>query len=163
MSVHLRVRGIDTERARALQRGAVDAHGQPALRRKAEGLANPCRHCLELIAEGDDKLVLAYRPFDTLQPYAEVGPIFLHDAPCARYESDLLPGWFAFLEPAMLRGYGPDHWIRYETGHVIPGGDLDGACRQILSDPSIQYVDIRSKYGCFQCRVEREGNAPITP
>jgi Protein of unknown function (DUF1203) len=37
---------------------------------------------LNLIAEGDTKLVLAYRPFDHTQPYAETGPIFPHAAGC---------------------------------------------------------------------------------
>ena len=51
--------------------GAADANGQPALTRIAEGAANPCRHCLGLIAEGEEKLVLAYRPFSAAQPYAD--------------------------------------------------------------------------------------------
>jgi hypothetical protein len=118
-------------------------------------LANPCRHCLGLIAEGDRKLVLAYRPFDALQPYAETGPIFLHKDPCARCESDVLPAWFDYLDPAIVRGYGEDHWIRYDTGDVVPGRELTAACRAILSDATVAYVHIRSKYNCFQCLVDR--------
>jgi hypothetical protein len=135
--------------------GGLDANGQPALRRIAEGAANPCRHCLERIAAGDEKLVLAYRPFDRVQPYAEVGPIFLHAQACRRYVSDALPAWLAFLRSAIIRGYGNDDWIRYETGDVIPGNELATACHRILSDASIAYVHIRSKYNCFQCRVDR--------
>jgi hypothetical protein len=139
----------------ALRGGAPDANGQRALRRVAEGVANPCRHCLGLIAEGDEKLVLAYRPFDAPQPYAEVGPIFLHAAPCTRYESERVPGWFPFLDPAIVRGYAPDHWIRYDTGQVVPGPSVEAACATILADPSVAYVHVRSKFNCFQCRVDR--------
>jgi hypothetical protein len=110
---------------------------------------------LGLIAEGDQKLVLAYRPFGRLQPYAEVGPIFLHAEACERYESDQLPAWFTYLQPAIIRGYGQDDWIRYETGNVVPGGELAGMCEEILSNPEVAYVHIRSKYNCFQCRVDR--------
>lgn len=74
-----------------------------------------------MIAEGDEKLVLAYRPFGHLQPYAEVGPIFLHAGNCARYASEELPAWFAFLQPALVRGYGADDWIRYASADVVPG------------------------------------------
>lgn len=151
----LSVRGIPSEEVDQLRRGGPDANGQPALLRVAEGLANPCRHCLGLIAEGDQKLVLAYRPFDALQPYAETGPIFLHAESCERCESDAMPAWFDFLEPAIVRGYGEDHWIRYDTGDVVPGRELTTACQAILGDATIAYVHIRSKYNCFQCRVDR--------
>jgi hypothetical protein len=151
----LRVRGISSDDVGRVRRGGPDANGQPALVRVAAGLANPCRHCLGLIAEGDTKLVLAYRPFAALQPYAETGPIFLHQGECLRYESDALPDWFVFLDPAIVRGYGEDDWIRYETGDVVAGGELAAACRSILGDTTIAYVHIRSKYNCFQCRVDR--------
>ena len=153
--MELVVRGIDSEEAARIRRGGADANGQPALSRIAEGVANPCRHCLGLIAEGERKLVLAHRPFPALQPYAETGPIFLHERACERYASDRLPGWFAFMDPAIVCGYGGDDWIRYETGEVVPGAALDAACRRILADASIAYVHIRSKFNCFQCRVDR--------
>ena len=152
----LRVRGIPTEECERIRRGGVDANGQPALVRVATGAANPCRHCLGLIAEGSEKLVLAHRPFDTVQPYSETGPIFLHAAPCERYESDTLPSWFDRLDPAIVRGYGTDNWIRYDTGNVVRGADIPQACEKILADLTVAYVHVRSKYNCFQCRVDRE-------
>lgn len=85
------VRGIETSYVDAIRNGGGDAHGQAAIVQLARGVANPCRHCLGLIAEGEQKLVFAYRPFPRLQPYAETGPIFLHEKACRRYESDKLP------------------------------------------------------------------------
>lgn len=149
------VRGIETGYVNAIRHGGSDANGQPALRTVAQGTSNPCRHCLGLIAEGDQMLVLAHRPFDRLQPYAESGPIFLHAAGCERYESDSLPAWFAHLQPAIIRGYDQGDWIRYETGNVVPGSELPGLCEEILSNPDVAYAHIRSKYNCFQCRVDR--------
>lgn len=157
--VALRVCGISSAEARHIWQGGQDANGQLPVQRPAEGLANPCRHCLNLITPGETKLVLAYRPFAALQPYAETGPIFLHQQPCERYEHAALPVWFAYLEPALVRGYGSDDWIRYDTGQVVPGNTLSAVCQQILSDPSVAYVHIRSKFNCFQCRVERASAA----
>ena len=151
----LRISGISTDRCEHIWRGGLDANGQPAVVRAAEGFANPCRYCLELIAEGTAKLILAYRPFDTVHPYAETGPIFLHVQPCSRYESDTLPPWFDHLDPAIVRGYGEDDWIRYETGNVVRGKDITRACETILDDLTVAYVHVRSKYNCFQCRVDR--------
>ena len=154
--MNLHVRGISTAEFDRIRGGGLDANDQPALVRVAEGVANPCRHCLGLIAEGAAKLVLAYRPFERLQPYAEVGPIFLHQAACARYDRDTLPAWFDFLDPAIVRGYDTADWIRYDTGDVVRGPELESACESILTDPTVAYVHIRSKFNCFQCRVDRD-------
>ncbi|HVN38398.1 MAG TPA: DUF1203 domain-containing protein [Myxococcota bacterium] len=149
------VRGIPTDAVLRIRRGGPDANGQPALRRIAEGVANPCRHCLGLIAEGDENLLAAGRPFPALQPYAETGLIFLHARECARYEGDAPPGWFAFLDPALVRGHSEDDWIRYDTGCVVAGPEIAETCARILADPTVAYVHVRSKYNCFQCRVDR--------
>jgi Protein of unknown function (DUF1203) len=79
----------------------------------------------------------------------------LHKAPCTRYTADRLPAWLAYMTPALVRGYGQDDWIRYETGQVVSGTDLTEACQQILQNPEVAYVHIRSKFNCFQCRVDR--------
>jgi hypothetical protein len=150
-----RIQGIPTTEVEHIRNGGPDANGQRAIVRVAEGLANPCRHCLELIADGDDKLVLAYRPFDRPQPYAEVGPIFLHRASCTRYDADTVPAWFDFMDPAIVRGYDGDDWIRYDTGDVVSGAEIAARCRTILADETVAYVHVRSKYNCFQCRVDR--------
>ena len=153
--MRLAIRGLPSAEVGRIREGGGDANGQPALMRRAEGAANPCRHCLGLIASGEEKLVLAYRPFAAVQPYAEIGPIFLHKAACTRYESESLPAWFAFMDPAIIRGYGEDDWIRYDTGSVVPGRALAETSRSILADPTVAYVHIRSKFNCFQCRVDR--------
>jgi hypothetical protein len=151
----LLIRGLPTAHFHHLLAGGPDANGQAPLRRPAVGLANPCRHCLQLIAPGEDKLVLNYRPFDELQPYAESGPIFLHARECTRYESRHLPDWFAHLNPALVRGYDAQHWIAYDTAAVLPGAELAAACQAILARPGIAYAHVRSRFNCFQCRVER--------
>lgn len=151
----LAVRGIDTAYVDSIRTGGADANGQPALSRQAVGLANPGRHCLQLIAEGDDKLVLAHRPFASLQPHAALGPIFLHQHGCQRYEAERLPGWFVPLQPALFRGCDTHDEIRCETGDVVEGRDLLAACERILGQADVAYVHIRSRFNCFQCRVER--------
>lgn len=153
--MELRVRGIPTDQVERIRSGAPDANGHVALVRVAEGPANPCRHCLGLIEEGRNKLVLSYRPFAEPQPYAETGPIFLHEKDCPHYDSAELPLWFEWMDPAVVRGYGSDDWIRYETGTVVAGRDIAATCRSILADESVAYVHVRSKFNCFQCRVDR--------
>ena len=60
-----------------------------------------------------------------------------------------------FLEPSIVRGYDRDDWIRYDTGHVVPGSEIGATAEEILHDDTVAYVHVRSKYNCFQCRVDR--------
>ncbi len=150
----MRVRGLESEVVAAWRGGAPDANGKPPLVRVSTG-ADPCRHCLQLIAPGQEKLVLSHRPFPCDQPYAERGPIFVHRSECERYDAARFPDWFGALDPAMIRGYDADDWIRYDTGDVVPAPELEASVEKVLTDPSIGYVHVRSKFGCFQCRVDR--------
>lgn len=54
-----------------------------------------------------------------------------------------------------MRGCDAQDWIVHETGAVVPGQDLETACRSILARPGVAYVHVRSKFNCFQCRVDR--------
>jgi hypothetical protein len=152
----LRVRGITTQASTKFQNFEPDANNQRPVEMISDGKSNPCRHCLGLIAKGDAMLLLAYRPFNDLQAYAETGPIFLHKNSCERYDSDTMPAWFEHFDPAIIRGYNEHHYIRYDTGKAVSGRELATACRDILSDASVAYVHIRSKFNCFQCRVDRD-------
>ncbi|WP_225029475.1 DUF1203 domain-containing protein [Xinfangfangia pollutisoli] len=150
---------IATETVRAWQAGAPDANGQPPERQIAQGGGNPCRHCLRMIPEGAPMLVLAHRPFATLQPYAELGPIFLCAAPCiagggAGGGADL-PEMLASPD-YIVRGYGPDERIVYGTGGVVPTAGIAARAEELLADPRVAFVHIRSaRNNCFQCRVDR--------
>ena len=80
----IRFVALESKLVGGLRDGHPDANGQPPERREAPVEGYPCRHCLGPIAAGEPFLVLAHRPFPALQPYAEVGPIFLHAEACPR-------------------------------------------------------------------------------
>ena len=147
---------LPTDSVRAVQAGRPDANGQPAERIISDGDGNPCRHCLTEIAAGLPMLVLAWRPFPALQPYAELGPIFLHAEPCARWAGEGVPPMFLEWERLLIRGYGPDDRIVYGTGRVVATGELAAAARELLSQPELAYLHARSaSNNCYQCRIER--------
>ena len=104
---------------------------------------------------GEPKLVLSLSAVRRAAAHAETGPIF-HQTECARYDSNALPQWFAFMDHAAIRGYGADGWIRYETGRIVRGIELTKAVSEILENENVAFVHIRSKFGySFQCRVDR--------
>lgn len=153
----IRILAMPTVLARAYQCGAPDAYGFPPERKLSDGSGVPCRHCLQQVAAGEEYLVLAYRPFPELQPYAETGPIFLHARECQRApEDDVLPAMFRATPDYILRGYGRDDRIVYGTGGVVPTHDICARAHELLQREEVAYVHMRSaRNNCYQLRIER--------
>ncbi len=153
----VKFQALPTDHVRKLQAGGLDANGLVAETKISDGQGNPCRHCLTEVGEGKAMLVLAYRPFPALQPYAEVGPIVLCADQCERHpDSDVLPVMFRNRERILLRGYTSDDRIRYGTGQVIGTMAVEQVAERILANSEIAYVHMRSaSNNCYQCRIER--------
>jgi hypothetical protein len=108
-----------------------------------------------MIPKGAGMLVLAHRPFGALQPYAETGPIFLWAEACAAGGGVDVPEILASPD-YILRGYGADERIVYGTGGVVPTGRIAERAAELLADPRVEFVHVRSaRNNCFQLRVER--------
>lgn len=148
---------METKDARALQAGAADANGMAPERHISDGDGVPCRHCLRNVEKGAPYLVLAWRPFPAPQPYAEVGPIFLHAEPCERAPlAETLPEFFRASPDWIVRGYGLNNRIVYGTGSVVKSPEVNGRAQAIFEDPQVAYLHMRSaRNNCFQCRIER--------
>jgi hypothetical protein len=153
----LRYIALPTDSVRSLQSGGQDAYGMAPECRISDGEGVPCRHCLKTVPAGKEYLILAYRPFPELQPYAETGPIFLCAEPCERAEeTDVIPAMFRSTPDYMLRGYGSDDRIVYGSGAVVPTHMICGKSYELLQRPEIAYVHMRSaRNNCYQCRIER--------
>lgn len=151
----MRFAPIPTDIARAYQAGGPDANGQTPERKLSDGGGNPCRHCLKMIPQGAEMLVLAHRPFPALQPYAELGPVFLCAEACAAGGGEGLPEVLASSD-YIVRGYGPDDRIVYGTGAVVPTGRIVEEAAARLADPRVAYVHVRSaRNNCYQVRIDR--------
>jgi hypothetical protein len=150
----LRFTPIPTDIVRAYQAGGPDANGQAPERKISDGGGNPCRHCLKPIPEGAGMLVLAHRPFPALQPYAELGPIFLCAEECAAGGGAELPEILS--SPSyIVRGYGADDRIIYGTGDVVPTARIPAEAEARLADPRVAYVHVRSaRNNCYQLRID---------
>lgn len=156
----MRYVAIPTDVVRAYQAGGLDANGQVPERKVSDGGGNPCRHCLKMIPEGAEMLVLAHRPFPGLQPYAEVGPIFLCAEPCVAGGGDAVAGGArpdVLASPDyIVRGYGADDRIVYGTGGVIATEAIPDRAGELLDDTRVAYVHVRSaRNNCYQVRIDR--------
>lgn len=158
----LRYIALPTAVAEAYRGGAPDANGQAPERHISDGDGVPCRHCLTDVAKGEPYLILAYRPFPALQPYAETGPIFLHAERCQRHPvSNMAPDFFLKRKHMLLKGYGTTDRIVYGTGTIVPAPELDAGAAAILTRDDVAYVHVRSALNnCYWCRIEHGENQP---
>ena len=152
---------MPTADAEHLRNGGTDAYGRVPETKVSDGPGYPCRHCLRNIDAGDDVLVVAYRPFPELQPYAETGPIFLHKKDCRRYAAEeILPPMLSSTD-YIVRGYGPDDRIVYGSGAVTPTDRIALRAEELLAREDIAYVHVRSaRNNCYQCRIDKV-EAPV--
>ena len=149
--------GMPTALADAYRAGALDANGQAPERKISDGEGVPCRHCLGYVQKGEPYLVLAYRPFPTLQPYAETGPIFLHAEACLAYSpAQGRPQRLSGSSEVILRGYGADDRIVYGTGIVVPPSEVETKAEAIFAHDGVAYVHVRSATNnCYALRIDR--------
>lgn len=147
---------ISTTDADQIWNGGLDAYGNDPEPKVAIEDGLPCRHCLENLTIGTPYFVMSYKPFQSRQPYAETGPIFLHAEPCERAaETDALP---AILDSAqyIVRGYCAEERIVYGSGGVVAIVDVPARIEQLFADDGIAFIHIRSAANnCFACRVDR--------
>ena len=156
--MRIRFEAMPTDTARAYQAGGLDAYGRPPERRTADSQFRvPCRHCLSDVAPGEEYLILAYRPFTTLQPYTETGPIFLHARACERHAvTEDLPDYLRRSTQMIVRGYSADERIVYGTGAVVATDRIADTASSLLAREDVAFVHVRSATNnCFQCRIDR--------
>lgn len=152
----IRFTPMPTDHARAFRSGSRDSYGLPPEHCVSPGEGYPCRHCLAPIKRGERYLTIAYRPFPSLQPYAETGPLFIHAEECTAYDKgDTLPPMLTHPD-YIVRGYGYDDRIVYGTGAVTETALITTRARELLERTEIAYVHVRSaRNNCFQCRIDR--------
>lgn len=150
----IRFTAMPSHQAADYREGGLDAYGLAPEHRISPG-GYPCRHCLGDIAQGEAYLTLAYRPFPSLQPYAETGPIFLHAQACPGYAAeDGLPPMLTSPD-YIVRGYGTDDRIVYGSGGVIATAAITARADALFRDPEIAYLHVRSaRNNCYQCRID---------
>ena len=145
---------LPTEAVAAIRASGVDSYGNPVERHHAPGGTWPCRHCLGQTS--DDYLILAHRPFDSVNPYAETGPIFLGAEECARHIESAETPRALRSSFYIVRAYTAEERILYGSGKVTPTGEIADYAQSLLADPEVAFVDVRSAANnCYQCRIKR--------
>ena len=150
-----RVVAIPTEVAEHVRRtGKSPNYGFPAHREVAAGRA-PCRHCLQLIRQNQEELLLfTYDPFRELGQPPLPGPVYIHAEKCLRHpDGDAIPEAY-HGRLLTLEGFGTDRALLKEIR--VSGGEEQKVAEELFNDSGVHYVNVRStEAGCFLFRLER--------
>lgn len=152
------IKGLPTEEVRRLQNGGPDANGDIPEIEISDGDGLQCRHCLTIIGKGEECIVFSHKPFNSTQPYAERGPIYLHKHQCEQYvPNGALPESLSASAQFMVRGYNSDERIIYGTGRIVPTDQVQSYASELFEDENVDFVHVRSaSNNCYQARIERE-------
>ena len=114
----------------------------------------PCRHCLSDAIPGEGLVLASHSPFDQPGPYREVGPVFVHAEPCARYGDERVAPEQLRRRLLALRGY--DFRQRIVAADVVQGSDFEPLLARLFERSDVDYVHVRfARTGCYACRIER--------
>jgi hypothetical protein len=119
-----------------------------------DGAPHQCRCCLDLSAPDEGVILLSHRPFASAQPYAEVGPIFIHERDCSPYaDPHRYPPEFP-RDAVVLRAY--DVADRIVGAQVVGDRAVESVIEGLFDSEETAYLHARNVgYGCFMFRVDR--------
>jgi hypothetical protein len=125
-----------------------------ALTVRRDSSRHQCRACLRLTEPEEGFILLSHSPFGSDQPYAEVGPIFIHEKECRPYEkADAYPEEFP-RNAVVLRAYNGRDEI--EDAAFVGSRPAEDVIAALLENPRVAYLHARnSTYGCFMFRIDR--------
>ena len=112
----------------------------------------PCRHCLRWAEPGESMILFPYQSIAAGQPYAESGPIFVHQEACERYANvETLPA--AFRRGRVVRAYNAQNEI---VAGEVPDADPEPVIDAMLAQAQIAFLHLRSlTHGCYTMKIER--------
>jgi hypothetical protein len=113
----------------------------------------PCRHCVRWAQPGERMILFPFQAIAPGRPYAESGPIFVHEAECERYaEAETYPE--QFRTGRVLRAYNA---ARDMIDAVVVNGEApEAVIEKLLRNPETEFIHARSATrGCYTFAIER--------
>jgi Protein of unknown function (DUF1203) len=141
----LLVHAIDHVRLDVVRSAGADGHGNRLVPFAATGQGEPLRCCLRYAEPGEQITLISYAPFERPSVWREVGPVYIHAAPCEGYTpTDRLPEQLA-TGPRVLRTYRADDTMNYEYNTVVTDeADLQPVIERLLNKPDVTTVHVRT-------------------
>jgi Protein of unknown function (DUF1203) len=150
---NFRITSLPQEVASAARQARRDQFGH-SLSVLLDGQPHQCRSCLQLSREDEGVILMAYRPFAASQPYAEVGPVFIHERDCTPYSlSSAYPAEFP-RRAVVLRAYNERDQI--VGAQAVGEQRVEEVIARLFDNPATTYLHARNlEYGCYMFRIDR--------
>ncbi len=115
--------------------------------------AYPCRHCLRWAQPGEQVVLFPYASIPAGRPYSEVGPIFVHEQACPRYQStEQYPA--DFRSGRVIRAYNRKQDMI--AAEAVVDGEPETVIEKLFRNPETEFLQARSAdRGCYTFRIER--------
>ena len=116
----------------------------------------PCRHCLRWADPGEHVILFPYASIPADRPYAESGPMVVHEHRCEPYlTTDNYPP--ALRRGRVLRAY--DSQDAMIDAAVVDGEEPEAMIEKLFANPAAVFLQVRSATrGCFSFKIERAGS-----
>ncbi|MEG3635440.1 DUF1203 domain-containing protein [Micromonospora palythoicola] len=139
---------------KAMRHDGADDAGERFEAFAAEEDGAPLRCCLRDARAGELLALIAYRPEGAAGAYREIGPVFVHAAPCEGYaERERYPAAFRHRRQ-VFRAY--DQTGRIADALIIEGSHAEAGIEQLLACPDVATVHSRNVlYGCYMFAINR--------
>ena len=148
-----RVVPLATEIATAARAAARLQKPDHATMTVAEPKTAPCRHCLRWAEPGERVILFPYASIESGSPYAESGPIFIHESECERYAATAeYPS--AFRNGRVVRAYDADR--KMIDAVAVNGTRIEAVIETLLRNPASAFLQVRSAdRGCYTLGIQR--------
>lgn len=145
--------------AASIRTKGVDDFGHPLITQLATG-KGPCRISLQPFVPGiDERILLAYSPFEMQNAFNQSGPIFISKKPIDAYRdvNHFPPAIKADKEnfPLTFIGYNKNQQMIFTK--LLGDADPDELIPEIYDTHArIEYLHVRNaEAGCFICKIVR--------
>ena len=120
----------------------------------SDGQPHQCRSCLRLSQPQEGVILMAYRPFTSHQPYAESGPVFIHERDCEPYQDiHVYPPEFPH-SAVVLRAY--NYRDQIVGAEVVGDKRVEEVIAEMFDSQATAYLHARNlSYGCYMFGIDR--------
>ncbi|CAN5518926.1 DUF1203 domain-containing protein [soil metagenome] len=148
-----RIKPLPTEVAEKARRRAREGAPDHATVTADQPGAYPCRHCLRWAEPGERVILFPHASIAPGRPYSETGPIFVHEADCARYDRpEEYPA--DFRQHRVLRAYNESNDMIDAV--VLNGSEPETVIAALFQNPQTAFLQARSAdRGCYTFAITR--------
>jgi hypothetical protein len=153
MTTTFRIEAIPPATLSQIRSAGRDEAGNPLRVRVDDEGGSPLRCCLRDTVPGERVFLIAYTPPGVAGPYAERGPVFVHEAACVGYpDVHHYPAGLGHRRQ-IVRGY--DHSGNMATATVVADGqEAEQELASVLGRPDIHVAHVRNvAAGCYNFAV----------